>query len=115
MLLVIPGSVIKGWDVGVATMKRGELAKFTLKAEYAYGTTGSPPKIPPDATLIFEIELFDWKGIYLSIAMTSNLVNYYFGTELYILSNDNSNKLRSEETSYMGLGARPYCQFTTWR
>ena len=54
-------------------MKRGELAKFTLKAEYAYGKTGSPPKIPPDATLIFEIELFDWKGIYLSITLISDL------------------------------------------
>ncbi len=56
------GSVIKGWDVGVATMRKGELARFTIKSDYAYGKSGSPPKIPPDATLIFEIELFDWKG-----------------------------------------------------
>ena len=55
------GSVIKGWDVGVATMRRAEKAVFTLKPEYAYGATGSPPAIPPDATLIFEIELFDWR------------------------------------------------------
>lgn len=32
------GKVIKGWDVGVATMKRGEKAKFTIKSDYAYGT-----------------------------------------------------------------------------
>ncbi|XP_050409166.1 peptidyl-prolyl cis-trans isomerase FKBP4 isoform X1 [Patella vulgata] len=56
------GSVIKAWDLGVATMKKGEIAKFTCKAEYAYGASGSPPKIPPNATLIFEVELFSWKG-----------------------------------------------------
>jgi len=55
------GSVIKAWDLGVATMKRGELARLTCKPEYAYGKNGSPPKIGPDATLIFEVELFDWK------------------------------------------------------
>ena len=63
MLLFVPtGSVIKGWDVGVATMKRGELAKFTITSEYAYGKKGAPPKIPADTTLTFEVELFDWKG-----------------------------------------------------
>jgi len=60
--LLLPGSVIKAWDIGVASMKRGELAMLLCKSEYAYGKTGSPPKIPPDATLVFEVELFDWKG-----------------------------------------------------
>jgi len=54
------GVVIKGWDLGVKTMKKGELAKFTLAPEYAYGEQGSPPKIPANATLVFEIELFRW-------------------------------------------------------
>eukprot|EP00411_Alexandrium_monilatum_P011778 CAMPEP_0175323062 /NCGR_PEP_ID=MMETSP0093-20121207/72790_1 /TAXON_ID=311494 /ORGANISM="Alexandrium monilatum, Strain CCMP3105" /LENGTH=555 /DNA_ID=CAMNT_0016619957 /DNA_START=49 /DNA_END=1712 /DNA_ORIENTATION=+ len=54
------GSVIKGWDVGVATMKKGELAKFTLAPEFAYGESGSPPKIPANASLVFEIELLSW-------------------------------------------------------
>lgn len=54
--------VIKGWDFGVATMKVGEKAVFTIKAEYGYGSAGSPPKIPGDATLVFEIELFDFHG-----------------------------------------------------
>lgn len=58
--------VIQAWDLGVATMKRLELARFTCKADYAYGETGSPPKILPGATLIFEVELFDWKGEDLS-------------------------------------------------
>eukprot|EP00026_Physarum_polycephalum_P009127 Phypoly_transcript_09239.p1 GENE.Phypoly_transcript_09239~~Phypoly_transcript_09239.p1 ORF type:complete len:413 (+),score=126.11 Phypoly_transcript_09239:104-1342(+) len=54
------GQVIKGWDQGVATMKKGELALLTCKSEYAYGASGSPPKIPPNATLQFEVELLSW-------------------------------------------------------
>lgn len=56
------GSVIKGWDLGVPTMRRGELARFTIKSEYGYGESGSPPKIPGGATLIFDVELFDFHG-----------------------------------------------------
>ncbi|XP_013858958.1 peptidyl-prolyl cis-trans isomerase FKBP4 [Austrofundulus limnaeus] len=56
------GQVIKAWDIGVATMKVGELSQFVCKPEYAYGSAGSPPKIPPDATLIFEVELFEFRG-----------------------------------------------------
>ncbi|KAI8494994.1 PREDICTED: peptidyl-prolyl cis-trans isomerase FKBP4-like [Branchiostoma belcheri] len=56
------GQVIKGWDLGVATMKRGELAQLTCRPQYAYGKRGSPPKIPEDATLIFEVELLDFFG-----------------------------------------------------
>jgi len=54
--------VIRGWDLGVATMKKGEVAVFHIKAEYGYGSIGSPPKIPGGATLMFEIELFDFHG-----------------------------------------------------
>eukprot|EP00299_Pterocystis_sp_00344_P014738 c7318_g1_i3.p1 GENE.c7318_g1_i3~~c7318_g1_i3.p1 ORF type:complete len:521 (+),score=135.48 c7318_g1_i3:47-1609(+) len=51
------GNVIKGWDIGVATMKQGEKSIFTIRSDYAYGDKGSGPKIPPKATLKFEIEL----------------------------------------------------------
>jgi len=52
--------VIKGWDLGVATMNVGERAIFKIKSEYAYGdrATGS---IPANATLNFEVELLDFK------------------------------------------------------
>lgn len=54
------GKVIKGWEVVGKTMAKGEKAKVTLKPEYAYGESGSPPKIPANATLVFEMELLSW-------------------------------------------------------
>jgi len=54
------GKVIKGWDIVAKTMAKGEKAKVTLRPEYAYGRQGSPPKIPSNATLIFEMELLSW-------------------------------------------------------
>ncbi|KAL9263974.1 Peptidyl-prolyl cis-trans isomerase FKBP20-1-like protein [Drosera capensis] len=55
------GSVIKAWDMALRTMKVGEIAKITCKPDYAYGVAGSPPEIPPNATLIFEVELLACK------------------------------------------------------
>lgn len=54
------GKVIKGWDEGVATMKRGEKALLTIRADYGYGVDGSGDKIPGNATLLFEVELLRW-------------------------------------------------------
>nr|CAH7740034.1 unnamed protein product [Callosobruchus chinensis] len=60
------GSVIKAWDIGVATMKKGERAMLTCAPEYAYGEAGSPPTIPPNSTLKFDVEVLDWAGEDLS-------------------------------------------------
>ncbi|CAD7701085.1 unnamed protein product [Ostreobium quekettii] len=57
------GEVIKGWDEGVARMKKGEKAVLTCAPKYAYGEAGSPPKIPANATLDFEVELLGWKSV----------------------------------------------------
>jgi FKBP-type peptidyl-prolyl cis-trans isomerase len=53
------GEVVRGWDEGVPGMKIGEVRKLTIPPNAGYGAQGHPPAIPPNATLVFEIELIN--------------------------------------------------------
>ncbi|XP_067685280.1 inactive peptidyl-prolyl cis-trans isomerase FKBP6-like [Haliotis asinina] len=68
------GEVFTGFNVAVSSMKKGELSRFLIKPEYAFGAMGCPPRIPADATLMYEIQL-------LSFVEKEGVDDYYSMTD----------------------------------
>lgn len=60
-LVLGAGRVIPGWELGLQGMKKGEKRKLTIPPELAYGASGVPGAIPPNATLIFDVEMVEIK------------------------------------------------------
>jgi peptidyl-prolyl cis-trans isomerase A (cyclophilin A) len=56
------GQVIEGWDEGILLLNKGDKARFVIPSHLAYGEAGAGGVIPPNATLIFDVELMDIKG-----------------------------------------------------
>eukprot|EP00980_Cylindrotheca_fusiformis_P010024 scaffold2214_cov139-Cylindrotheca_fusiformis.AAC.21 len=57
------GEVIKGWDEGVIQMSLGEKSKLLISSDYGYGSQGAGGVIPPNADLVFEVELLAIGGL----------------------------------------------------
>ena len=93
------GQVIKGWDIGMCTMKLGEKAEFTIHADYGYGEQGAGGDIPGGATLIFIVELLTIEG-QLPVKMIKECI-----TETEKLKNEGNaffkaGKIAEAETKY---------------
>ncbi|XP_036370759.1 inactive peptidyl-prolyl cis-trans isomerase FKBP6 isoform X1 [Octopus sinensis] len=68
------GKAIPGWEIALLTMKKGEISWFLIQPEYGFQETGCPPRVPRNATALFEIEI-------LSISDRVNVGDYFLMSE----------------------------------
>mmetsp|Transcript_11605 Transcript_11605/g.11988 ORF Transcript_11605/g.11988 Transcript_11605/m.11988 type:complete len:162 (+) Transcript_11605:54-539(+) len=76
--------VILGWDQGITSMKKGEVSILKITPEYGYGSRAIGP-IPSNSTLLFEVELIDWKKSEDSLFKKLLAVAVLAGFAIYIL------------------------------
>ena len=103
-------NVIRGWDEGVESMVIGEVSILTICPDYAYGASGSPPKIPPNSWLQFEVELLDFEEPVWNMSNETRLEKANEkkekGNELFKMGNYNA-AIRTYESAKPFLDAIP--------
>jgi FK506-binding protein 1 len=85
------GNVIDGWDIGVMNMQLGERCDIFITSKYAFGDEGRPPKIPPKAPVIFNVEL-----IQIGDRKSQKRMRNHLGTGALVKDAEASKKLGNE-------------------
>ncbi len=86
------GQVIRGWDVGVATMSTGERALLEIDSQWGYGERGAGADIPGGASLTFDVELLSWSLPDFSKSGNGSIVGQVFDVEKLSSENTNENE-----------------------